>query len=183
MKRQTTTGVPGSDEELIQRVRRRDFSAWNALFGRYRARAVSFAARMVGNGIDAEELAKGAFLWVIGEADRFSPNRPFKVWFFSILRKLVIEHVQRNHPEPRANLGKVAEAGLVEGDAPVSRLEEASSLYEALNRLKPVYRETLYLRTYERMGEEEIAEITGEKPPSVRNRLNYALERLHRGIA
>ncbi len=160
-------------------VRTRDYPAFVVLFDRYRARAVSFAARMTGDADEAEAIAHDAFVQVPSRASGYSPKHLFAHWFFSLLRKLVFERVSKRDPAPRASLEQIAALQPVSKEQPSSaHAEAAKRIYKALNRLKPVYREVLYLRVFERMSYDEIAAVTGEKLATALGRMNYAVEHL-----
>ncbi len=154
------------DEELMAKVKAREQPAFVALFDRYRESAVSFAGRMTGDADSAEELARAAFVQAASKAPSFPKNASFRVWFFSILEKLVSEHVELHRPEPRASLRRLTEAEAVSEGADILE-NEARPVFEALNRLGPQLREALYLRLFERMSCEEVAEILGESPEKV----------------
>jgi RNA polymerase sigma-70 factor (ECF subfamily) len=62
----------------------------------------------------------------------------------------------------------------------LEREDEARVLMEAIERLKPEYREVLLLREYENLAYVEIAAITGSTESAVKSRLFKARQQLHR---
>ena len=179
-----TASLPSaSDEDLMVLVRTRDYPAFVVLFDRYRERAVSFAARMTGDPDQAEAIAHDAFTQAVARAASYDPRKPFAVWFFSILRTIVSESVAKRDPGPRASLERTAVLEPVsEGVLASGRTDEARIAYEALNHLKPIYREVVYLRLFESMSYEDIAAVTGERAATVRKRMNYAVEHLRKDM-
>jgi RNA polymerase sigma-70 factor (ECF subfamily) len=176
-----------SDEDLVVRVKRREYPAFVTLFDRYRSNAVTFAVRMLGDADEAEHVAHEAFIQVVKQATSFNPKKTsFKTWFFAILRKLISKHalVTRSSGggggariENFSVLGHVADTSMA-----ASRAEEVKTLLEGLCRLKPVYREVVFLRRFEKMGYDEIAKVCGEKPATIKSRMNYAVEQLRKGL-
>ena len=75
---------PG-DEELLERVRRGDAAAFDALVSRHSRRAFSLAFRLLGQREDAEDLVQDAFLAVLERIHSFERGRRFAPWFHRIL--------------------------------------------------------------------------------------------------
>ena len=172
-----------TDEDLMARIKRREYPAYVTLFDRYRPNIVTFAARMLGDADEAEHVAHDAFVQVAKQASSFNAEKSrFRIWLFAVLRKLVSKHALADHAdaarlEQFTTLGHVADTSAV-----ASRADEARTLLENLGRLKPVYREVVHLRRYEKMSYEEIAQVCGEKPATVKSRMNYAVEQLRKGL-
>ncbi len=176
-----------TDEDLVVRIKRREYPAFVTLFDRYRPKAVTFAARMLGDADEAERVAQDAFTQVAKQAASFNPKKTrFRIWFFAALRKLISKHALVTGPPGGAGgarlenfsaLGHVADTSMA-----ASRADEVKALLENLGRLKPVYREVAYLRRFEKMSYEEIASVCGEKLATVKSRMNYAVEQLRKGL-
>jgi RNA polymerase sigma-70 factor (ECF subfamily) len=176
-----------SDEDLVARVKRREYPAFVTIFDRYRPNAVTFAVRMLADADEAEHVTHEAFVQVAKQATSFNPKKAsFKTWFFAILRKLISKHALATRSsgvggvarlENFSVLGHVADTSMA-----ASRAEEVKALLESLGRLKPVYREVVFLRRFEKMGYDEIAKVCGEKPATVKSRMNYAVEQLRKGL-
>ncbi len=162
-------------------VRTRDYHAFVTLFDRYRARVVSFAARVTGDADEAEGIARDTFSEMSARASRYKPKIPFKLWLFSILHEFTSARLARHDPAQGAGLDALAKAGPTRGDElPASQVERAKPVFEAMGRLKPPYREVACLRIFEQMSYKEIAIVTGEKVKTVLSRMNYVVERLRK---
>jgi RNA polymerase sigma-70 factor (ECF subfamily) len=74
----------------------------------------------------------------------------------------------------REELETLSGEGSVNPEALAIRSEEAKRLREAVKRLPPSYRIVLVLRDMEGLTDEEVAEITGLRPGTVRVRLHRA---------
>ncbi len=174
-----------TDEDLMVRIKTREYPAYVTLFDRYRPNAVTFAVRMLGDADEAERVAHDVFVHVARQASSFNSEKlPFRLWFFSVLRRLI----SKRDPAGRAGgggarlenysaLGHVADTSAV---AP--RADEVRALLENLGKLKPVYREVVYLRRFEKMSYEDVAAVCGEKPATIKSRMNYAVEQLRKGL-
>jgi len=165
----------------MEQVRRGERAAFVALFDRYRESAVSFAARMTGDADAAEELAHDAFMRVASKPKLSDTARGFRVWFMSVLREIVAEYVAEKDPAPNASIGRVAAAGAVAQGVEIIEVE-AKVAYDAINRLDPRDREILYLKLFERLSYDDVAEICGDKPAAVKHRLSETVEALRRAV-
>ena len=65
--------------------------------------------------------------------------------------------------------------------AHVENKEKSELLAKAIERLKPKYKEVLYLYYYKELSREEVANRLGIQPNRVSERVNYA-QKLLRGI-
>lgn len=162
-------------------LRTRDYHAFVTLFDRHRASAVSFAARMTGDPDEAETIARDAFAEMSARASSYKPKKPFKLWFFSILHELASARLTKHDPASGSSLEALAKAQPASGEAPPpSQIEHAKIIFEAMGRLKPLYREVACLRIFESMSYEDIATVTGERVKTVLTRMNYAVEHLRK---
>jgi RNA polymerase sigma-70 factor (ECF subfamily) len=169
--------VTATDEDLISRIRRREYPAFVQLFDRYRSSVLSFAARMTGNPDEAESLAHDAFVLMVNEANRYERKVEAKTWLFKIVRNVVHEFCAKNRPEARAQLEELASVG-----APPEPSGDARNTFLALNKLGPAFREVLYLRVFERLSYDQIAVVVEENAKAVKSRMNHAVEHLRKEL-
>ena len=111
-----------------------------------------------------------------------SPDRSFDHWLFSIAHNLAIDHLRRRKPEslpdslnaaPMFAGNKLALDQLLDS-------ERADALARAITELPAPYREVLALRFEEDMKLEQIARVTGAPLPTVKSRLQRALQSLRK---
>ena len=167
---------------LVERVRRGDPAAFDALVARYLRRAFAVAYRLLNNREDAEDLVQESFLAVLEKIDRFQPGRAFSPWFFRIL-------VNRGLNARKARALRTAEpipdvaAG---GPSPERQTEQAElrhRLRAAMERLPERQRVVLELFELEGFAGPEIAEILEISDGTVRWRLHEARKALRLALA
>ncbi len=85
-----------SDEALMQRVGRGDEAAYRILVDRHLPRSLGFAARMLGDRADGEEVMQEAFLklWR-GAASWEAGSARFTTWFYRVVLNLCIDRQRR----------------------------------------------------------------------------------------
>lgn len=77
-----------TDQELVGRARAGDERAFRHLVERTVRPALAVAWEFTETLEDAEDIVQDAFKRVVGALDRFDTGRPFKPWFFTILRNV-----------------------------------------------------------------------------------------------
>jgi len=174
------------DLELVTQARRGNRDAFGALVSRYLRPALAVAWEYAPTRDDAEDLVQDAFHRALRSLDRFDETRPFRPWFFTILR-----NVARNAAERNSRWTSVAvpdelpaDEGDPEGEAHRALLRE--SIQEGLDILPPMQRTCFRLCDIEGFDGNEVAEMLGLSAATVRTHrhraratLRDALERLN----
>ena len=133
--------------------------------------AVRLARLIVGRADVAEELAQDVFVRLSRRWDLIEVPAAY-------LRRSVVNAATR-HLEQRSR-----ERAYVQGQrlADVPGPEVAETL-EALERLSPRRRTAIVLRFYEDLSDQEIAQILGCRPVSVRSLIHRALRQLEKDLS
>jgi RNA polymerase sigma-70 factor (ECF subfamily) len=170
------------------------------LFEEYRPRL----GRMVAMRLDPRllrrvevcDVLQEAFLEVTRRLDEYRSSRstPFFLWVRFLTGQKLLE-IHRRHLEtdrrdrnrevspqfPAASSASMARALLDPGPTPSEvavQAEEGQHLKEALDRLDEADREILVLRYFERLSNEEAAQVLGLTPSGAKQRLLQAMRRI-----
>ena len=165
-----------SDEELMACVARGDERALSTLVERHAGRMHAHLVRMTGNGEDAEDLLQETWLRVARAARSFDPSRTVRPWLFGIASNLARDLHRRRAVRRRL----ASEVGRQVEPAP-GRPLETLALRDRVGRLPDRLREVLWLRYYEDLSEEEMADALGIPRGTVKSRLHGAIRELKRG--
>ena len=96
--------VTGNDQELIERLRRRDPDAMSDLYDRYSRIVYSVILRVVRNAFVAEELAQETFLRAWNRAGDFDAARGKLVpWLLTIARNRAIDYLRSTAGQQQSN--------------------------------------------------------------------------------
>ena len=150
------------DEALLARYAAGDPAAARALTLRLVPRAMGYAARMLGDGAEAEDVVQEAMLrlwraapgWRAGEAQ-------VSTWLYRVVTNLCTDRLRHRKRRPAAALDEApevadgargAEAGLIEAD-------RMAALQAALDALPDRQRQAVILRHIEGFTNPEIAEV------------------------
>ena len=160
-----------SDEKLMASVAAGDGSALEELLRRYERPLASYIARHT-QGMDVEDLHQETWMRIVRAAPSFDVSRRFSTWLFQIATNLCRDWHRRRRPDDR-----VADVDSL-GVATASRVEAALAADALLRRLPEPQREALVLRYYHDLGADEMSEILGCPPGTVKSRIHNALARL-----
>jgi RNA polymerase sigma-70 factor (ECF subfamily) len=178
--------VPPSDAELARDALAGSEAASRVLVERYASPAVNFIVRFVRDRALAEDLAQEGFLRVFQRLHTYDPERKFSSWFFQVLRNITIDYLRVNRVST-SSLDELTEAGVervvVDRDSPspehqAERGQLAADVSQALDRLRPEYREVVVLRYQEGLTQPEIAEVLGLPSGTVKTYLHRARKEL-----
>lgn len=181
------------EEGLISRLVARDERAFNELVHAYGRRVSALVFRMLGNKAEAEDLTQEVFVQVFKAIGTFRGDSKLSTWIYRIavnLCKNRTKYLRVRHAGEQDELEAVAERVPL-GDAPranvskIERPDEAMAgrqvekiVQDAIARIDPTFRECLVLRDVEELSYEEIGEITGLPPGTVKSRIFRARAQL-----
>lgn len=191
-----TAGHPGAskghgvedDRELVERVRRGDGDAYEALVERYGGRLHNMLLHLAGGDAElAGELVQEAFVHAYARLDRFAGASSFYTWLYRLARNRAIDVLARKRPRA-LEAGDLERAGDRRAAASgphraVERDELRDQVRAALARLEPDHREIILLRDFEELGYDRIAELLELPLGTVKSRLNRARRALRDELA
>ena len=159
--------------ELAKRELPYQMRAYEQLMSRYEKLLFSVCLRLLGNRLDAEDVAQDVMLKVFGSIQKFEERAMFKTWLLRIARNECIDRqrrqaVSRRYMEAARNEPVVYEDAGVEDD-PVTAL---------LDRMDQSDREVLTLRYVADFSLQEVADIVGIGLSATKMRLYRATDRL-----
>ena len=165
------TGVD-LDHELVTALREREPTPAEALISTYGDRAYRLAARITGNGQDAEEAVQDAFWNVVRKIDTFKGHSAFGSWFYRIVSDAAYGKIRgRRRTFVDISLDEVlpafdesgGHAGPVRDwsssvDDPAVQNELRAVLSSAVSELPAHYRAVIILRDVEGLSMTEVAD-------------------------
>jgi RNA polymerase sigma-70 factor (ECF subfamily) len=191
MSGQPATSPPATprldrDAGLVERLRRRDPDAAEALVAAYGDKVYRLAIRITGNEQDAEEVVQDALWAAARKIDTFKGESAFGSWLYRITANTAYQKLrgrqgkpyevswddfspwfdeQGHHVEPVGDWsGKVEE--------PVLQAELRTVLASAINDLPGDYRTAFVLHDVEGLSNPEIAETLRISLPAVKSRVH-----------
>ena len=183
------------DAALLHLFARGQADAMERLVQRHGSSVYAFVRRFLGNSPAADDVYQEVWLKVIRYADRFEGRSRFTTWLFQITRNVCMDH-RRASLRRKEGISLERDAGVGEGvalreqvadrgpstDERVVESEERRAVEQAIARLPDEQREVLLLREKTELTFEQIAEISGLSPNTVKSRMRYALVNLRKSL-
>jgi RNA polymerase sigma-70 factor (ECF subfamily) len=146
----------------------------------------SFSMRICGQREDAEDTMQEVLLKSVPHLPKFESPKALVVWLYRVAKNRCLMSRRRSKFAPKEDLSleelmpdrreleRLGGDGTINPESLAIRSEEAARLRVAIQRLPPQYRIVLVLRDMEGLTDEEVGEITGIRPGTVRVRLHRA---------
>jgi len=171
---------PQSDVALMSAVAEQDAAAQAALVERLSARVLRVSRLLCRSQADAEDAAQLALLEILRSAERFRVEASLERWADRITARTALR-VNKRERQRAQLLERWLSPGHFPWGTPLHTSGNASLGVDAyLERLAPKRREAFILRHALEYSVEEIAELTGAPPGTVKDRLVNARKQLRR---
>jgi RNA polymerase sigma factor (sigma-70 family) len=177
---------PLDEHELIERAKRGDVSAYEALVRAHQGIAFRTAFLIARDPSDAEEAAQDGFVKAYRALGRFRRGAPFRPWLLQIVANEARN--RRRSAGRRANLALRLADEVRPGDAvpsPEAALlsdERRAELLAAVEGLREEERLVVSCRFFLGLSEDETAQTLGLKLGTVKSRTSRALAQLREEV-
>ncbi len=91
-----------NDAYLIERALENDIAAFESLVERYQTRITAYAARMLGDVDEAEDVAQETFIKAYRSLDSFRGASSFSTWLYRIATNLCIDRARAKKRRPQS---------------------------------------------------------------------------------
>jgi RNA polymerase sigma-70 factor (ECF subfamily) len=165
-----------TDAQLIERARRGEGDAFDALVRRHMRAAYAVALAHTGERDDAEDVCQDAFVTVLERLDEVRRPEAFIGWLLQIVRNRA-HNLRRHQKVRRAQPLDEATGAAAKGKGPAAHTENEelrAHLIGALERLPPLQREVVLLYDLEGWSHREIAAAVGTSEGAARVHLHHA---------
>jgi RNA polymerase sigma-70 factor (ECF subfamily) len=182
------TGSADEDQALVERARHGDEAAFGALVRAYQHRVVNFARAMVGDAMDAEDVAQDAFLRAWRGLGGFRGGSSFKTWLYQIVTNTARTHRTKRQSRPDRATGDTPDAAdvierLASPDNPEAEAIRRDAVDQALQALPEDWRAAVVLRDVEGLDYAEIARALAIPIGTVESRIFRGRARLRALVA
>ncbi len=176
MERPTSPDGP-ADEALFTRFRNGlDEDSFRVLMERYFDPGFAFARGMLSDPVAAEDAVQETFLRTIRARAAYDPKKPFRTWFFHILRNCCIDELRRRG----TGMKLAGEPETLEPVRPHDRAPETDldDIMPHIEELPDIMREALILRFWSGLTLEEIGRTLNCSTEAAKKRVQRALAQL-----
>jgi RNA polymerase sigma-70 factor (ECF subfamily) len=192
---QTAEGAESDDLRLVESLREGSEWAYEELLTRFQQPVYTLALRLLNNESEACDVVQEVFLKVFRNVGNFRGQSTLKTWIYRITvneahnaRRWFFRHRQReveldaNPKETRDWKEIIPDNSRSPFDVAFDR-ERHVMIEAALERINPIFRESVVLRDITDMSYEEIAAILGVSLGTVKSRILRGREALREELA
>jgi RNA polymerase sigma-70 factor, ECF subfamily len=173
-------------QQAAELLRRGDDKSLEEALALLQNTVFSFSMRVCGQREDAEDTMQEVLVQSVSKLPSLESPKALLVWLYKVARTRCLMSRRRSKFAPqkelsldqlmpdRTELERLGADGSINPEAFAIRSEEAGRVREAIQKLPPQYRIVLVLCDMEGLADDEVAEITGLRPGTVRVRLHRA---------
>jgi RNA polymerase sigma-70 factor (ECF subfamily) len=181
------------DKALMVRIAEGDEAALRVLIEKHQGAVYGTIAKMLGDPVEAQDLAQQVFVRVYRAAGSYRATAQFKTWIFTIVRNLVFNEHRRRSRATLISLSPVENEQTHSGPSAATDLPDTANktpgenmlqaemlrkIDEAILALPDQQRLAIVLRRYDEFTYEQIAEILTTSVPATKSLLFRARETL-----
>lgn len=170
------------DQLPVPQARAGDPAAWDTLFRRYQLPLYVYVFELVHDEQASLDIVQETFINAARHIGGLREDNKLGGWLFGIAHQKCAQRWRKQTREEHAleEIGAASpEFGAGPDDLLISR-EQEEEFMRRLNQLPPPQRSVLLLHFVEDFSIEQIAEITGAAPGTVKSRLHYAKKALRK---
>ena len=165
--------------ELIEKACSGDLVAYQEFIRLYSARVHAIAFQMVGNSIDAQDIAQEVFIKLHRSLRTYKPRFTFTTWLYRLTVNRSIDYLRRHSRHKNISLENFKDESLLEDRAPSpDRSLELNELKGAIQKISEgltwKQRKVFVLRELQGFSTDEVAEILKCRVSTVRVHLSKA---------
>ena len=173
-------------EQAIALLEKKDPKALEHALELLQGTVFSFSMRVCGQREDAEDTMQEVLVKALPYLPKFESPRALLVWLYKVAKNRCLMTRRKSKFAPkqdlsldelmpdRLELAHLSHERPVNPESMAIRSQEARRLREAIQQLPPPYRIILVLRDMEGLTDDEVGDITGLRPGTVRVRLHRA---------
>ena len=165
----------GAMTEWIDQAAKADrLAAFESLMRQYERLVLVTALRLLGNLADAQDAAQEVFLRLYRNLDKVEAERAIAAWLYRVTVNVCHDrHRRRRESQPIEDAVDVPAAG-PDPQQSTTDAERRRVLHMSLRMLPERERAALVLRDLEGLSTEEVAQVLGSSPATVRSQISSA---------
>jgi RNA polymerase sigma-70 factor (ECF subfamily) len=182
-------------EQAVALLERKSPKALESALELLQGTVFSFSMKVCGQREDAEDTMQEVLVKALPYLPKFESPRALLVWLYKVAKNRCLMSRRKAKFAPnrslsleelmpdRLELARLAHKHPVNPESLAIRSQQAKQLRDAIQQLPPQYRIILVLRDMEGLTDDEVGDITGMRPGTVRVRLHRARLFVRRTLA
>ena len=168
-----------ADGTLLLRIASGSESDLGVLYDRFERPVYSLAYRMLGDGMEAEDVVQDVFVKIWNKALEYRSERAsLSTWVLSITHHTAIDHLRRRQARATVDVEAAVLEAHPDPRSSTESLLDAVGIQRALERLEPQERSLVELAYYDGLTHQQLAARTGLPLGTIKTRLRSSLGKL-----
>jgi RNA polymerase sigma factor (sigma-70 family) len=172
-----------TDEMLVERIRKRDFRAFEQLYKAHHGRLSRFLLNMLRRPQLVEEVLNDTMMVVWNKIDDFQGASRLSTWMFGIAYRQGLSALRRLDEPVDDEKSAALESHEATPEQTAGGERSRKALAEAIDGLSPAHRAVVNLTYFQDLGYREIAEILECPVDTVKTRMFHARRHLKQSLA
>ena len=155
--------------ENYRRFLQGDDEAFVEIIRDYKDGLILYLNGFVNNILTAEELTEDVFFKLVTRKPRFKEKSSFKTWLYAIGRNTAVDYLRRNKKKKEVSAEEIKETEdeRLSLEQSYIKQERLLLIHRAMEKLKPEYRQVLWLVYFEDFSQKETAGIMKKSVHSI----------------
>jgi RNA polymerase sigma-70 factor (ECF subfamily) len=171
------------DDQSMAAVRAGSREAFRQIVEAHQARLLAFCLRFLGDESAARDATQEVFLTLWRERERYQERGKLRLYLLKVARLRCLAAAKKRRAQVGVARALSEEAGTANAAEPARASEAADLVRFALAALPPEQADLLILRHLEQLELDEIVDVTGLRPGTIKSRLSRALAALRKELA
>lgn len=146
-----------------------DDKAFVEIIRDYKDGLILYLNGFANNILTAEELTEDVFFKLVTKKPRFNEKSSFKTWLYAIGRNTAVDYLRRNKKKKEVSAEEIRETEdeRLSIEQSYIKQERLLLIHRALEKLKPEYKQVLWLVYFENFSQKETAKIMKKSVHSI----------------
>lgn len=146
-----------------------DDKAFVEIIRDYKDGLILYLNGFANNILTAEELTEDVFFKLVTKKPRFNEKSSFKTWLYAIGRNTAVDYLRRNKKKKEVSAEEIRETEdeRLSIEQSYIKQERLLLIHRALEKLKPEYKQVLWLVYFEDFSQKETAKIMKKSVHSI----------------
>ncbi|MEA3187029.1 MAG: polymerase sigma-70 factor, subfamily [Chthoniobacter sp.] len=179
-----------TDEQLMERIQRRESEGLSALYDRYSGILKALIMRIIHNESEADDLLQEIYMEIWNHAQNFSAQKGKPLgWMVTLTRRRSIDRLRKRQAYARAEERlqqqpqQQPEAWVHNtSDGDIESSDTRKLLYKVMNALPPPQKHAIELAFFKGMSQREIAAHTNIPLGTIKTRLELGLKKISEAL-
>jgi RNA polymerase sigma-70 factor (ECF subfamily) len=162
-----------SDEILVHEVQEGNIPAFETLVNRYQRKLVSFVTSIIRDPDASQDIVQETFIQLYKTIERVDTTKKFSSYLYAITRNQAISYIRSK--KPQVALSEARDIATTDTpDTRLERIDQATSVEEALKLIDNRYRKVITLYYYDNLSYEQISKLLHLPVNTIRTHLRRA---------